>query len=204
MHIKSIRGSQLLLVEDEPLIAMDVAHALECEGAVVHVARDVEPALRMADYPSLSAGIIDLRLSTGSAEVVCEKLARRAVPFIFYTGTLQELPARFAGAPLIQKPATAPTILGALRYALSSEPHDIIAPLNEQSGLLSAIRAGEERIERVRALIARLEALGSDTTVSRQLLASMDKALESMRYGANVCAAPPWIADASFMRSSRS
>jgi len=49
--------------EDEPLIAIDVAHALEREGAVVHFARDLEPALRMADYPSLAAGIVDLRLA---------------------------------------------------------------------------------------------------------------------------------------------
>lgn len=88
MQVRSIIGSEILLAEDEPPIAIDVAHALEREGAVVHHARDVEPALRMADYHSLSPGIIDLRLSTGSAECVCEKLAQRAVPFILYGGSL--------------------------------------------------------------------------------------------------------------------
>lgn len=197
MQVRSITGSEVLLVEDEPLTAIDIAHALEREGAAVHHARDVEPALRMADYPSLSAGIIDLRLATGSAEIVCEKLARRSVPFIFYTGAAKP-PVRFAGAPLVPKPAPPPTILGALRYALSADLQDIIAPLDADRDLLRAIRDGEQRVERVRALIAKLEALGSDTSVSQRLLATMCAAVETMRYSAN--AAPPWSAGPSWMR----
>lgn len=133
---------------------------------------------RTADGPSLTAGIDDLRLATGSAEAVCEKLAHRNVPFIFYTGAVAEPPARFAAAPLIPKPAPPPTILGALRYALSADPRDIVAPLQAAPDLLRAIRDGEERIERVRALIARLEALGSDTSAAQRLLASLHNALD--------------------------
>jgi len=200
MQVKSIRGSEVLLVEDEPLIAMDVAHALEREGAVVHHARDIEPALRLAHHPSLSAGIIDVRLVSGSAEIVCEKLTERSVPFIFYTGTQPEPAARFAGAPIIQKPSPAPRILGALQYALSAEPRDVVAPLDADRDLLRAICDGEERIERVHALIARLEALGSDTSAAQQLLVSIHTALETMRYSANIAAAPPWSAGASLNR----
>src|SRR5215831_2798950 len=189
------RSDRLLVPKDEPLIAVDLAHVLECEGARLHPARDIEPALRMADFPSLTAGIIDLRLATGSAEAVCEKLAHRNVPFIFYTGAVAEPPARFAAAPLIPKPAPPPTILGALRYALSANPRDIVAPLQAAPDLLRAIRDGEERIERVRALIARLEALGSDTSAAQRLLASLHNAMEAMRYRAIISAAPPWSAN---------
>jgi DNA-binding NtrC family response regulator len=195
MQVKSIRGSEVLLVEDEPLIAIDVAHALEREGAVVHHARDLEPALRMADHLSLSAGIIDLQLVSGSAEIICEKLARRSVPFIFYTGAQPEPPARFVGVPFVQKPSPSPRILGALQYALSVEPRDLVLPLDAKADLLNAIREAEERITRVRGLIARLESLGSDTSASRELLASLHNALETMRYSANIGAAPPWNAN---------
>src|SRR5262249_55832192 len=99
MQVRSLTGSEILLVEDEPLIAVDLAHVLECEGARVHHARDIEPALRMADFPSLTAGIIDLRLATGSAEAVCEKLAHRNVPFIFYTGAVVEPPRALRQRP---------------------------------------------------------------------------------------------------------
>jgi DNA-binding NtrC family response regulator len=200
MQVRSIAGSEVLLVEDEPLIAIDVAHALEREGAVVHFARDLESALRMADYPSLSAGIIDLRLAAGSAEIVCEKLAQRSIPFIFYTGALPEQRMRFPGAPRIPKPAAAPIIIGALRYALSAEPHDIVAPLDADRNPMSAIRDGEKRMERVQALIARLEAMGSDTSVAQRLLASICTAVETMRYSANICAAPPWSGEGRFNR----
>jgi hypothetical protein len=174
---------------------MDVAHALECEGAVVHHARDIEPALRIADHPSLSAGIIDVHLVSGSAESVCERLTERSVPFIFYTGTQPLASARFAGAPIVQKPSPAPRILGALRYALSAEPRDVLAPLAADRDLLRAIRNGEERIERIRALIPRLEALGSDTSAAQRLLASIHTALETMRYSANIGSSPPWSAN---------
>jgi len=136
----------------------------------------------------------------GSAEIVCEKLAQRGVPFIFYTGALPQLPLRFAGAPLILKPAAAPIIIGALRYALSAEPLDIVAPREADRDPVSAIRDGEERIERVHALIARLDALGSDTSVAQRLLASICTAVETMRYSANICAAPPWSSESPLNR----
>jgi hypothetical protein len=94
-------------------------------------------------------------------------------------------------AALVPKPAPPPAILGALRYALSADPRDIAAPLQATPDLLRAIRDGEERIERVRALIARLEALGSDTSVAQRLPASLHNALEAMRYRANIRAASP-------------
>jgi nitrogen-specific signal transduction histidine kinase len=70
-----------------------------------------------------------------------------------------------------------------------------VLPLDAKADLLNAIREAEERITRVRRLIARLESLGSDTSASRELLASLHNALETMRYSANIGAAPPWNAN---------
>ena len=36
LQVRSITGSKIGLVEDEPLIAMDIAHALERPGELVH------------------------------------------------------------------------------------------------------------------------------------------------------------------------
>jgi len=79
-------------------------------------------------------------------------------------------------------------------------PASPVHNFNRQADLLRPICDGEERIERVHALIARLEALGSDTSAAQQLLVSTHTALETMRYSANIAAAPPWSAGASLNR----
>jgi hypothetical protein len=52
----SLKGERLLVVEDEPLIAMDVQASLEREGASVLIARTMPEVLRLAEFPALSAG----------------------------------------------------------------------------------------------------------------------------------------------------
>jgi hypothetical protein len=42
--------------------------------------------LRCAEYPALSAEVLDFRLGERNAEPVCEALNWREVPFIFFTG----------------------------------------------------------------------------------------------------------------------
>jgi len=86
MQCPILRGERFLVVDDEPLIAIDVQATLERAGARVVVARTIREALRYADYPGLSAGVLDFRVGDDDAEPVCEALNRRAVPFIFFTG----------------------------------------------------------------------------------------------------------------------
>jgi hypothetical protein len=52
-----LQGERLLIVEDEPLIALDLKGTLGREGARVFVARIMPEALRCAAYPALSAGV---------------------------------------------------------------------------------------------------------------------------------------------------
>jgi DNA-binding response OmpR family regulator len=90
-----LQGEQFLVVDDKPLIAMDVQATLEREGASVVVARTIPEALRYADYPVLSAGVLDFRVGDADAQPVCEALNRRAVPFIFFTGLSGPLSQRW-------------------------------------------------------------------------------------------------------------
>jgi hypothetical protein len=47
-------GRSILLVEDEPLIAMDIVKELEAAGALVAAARTLREALHKANLPELS------------------------------------------------------------------------------------------------------------------------------------------------------
>ena len=89
MRALALARERLLVVEDEPLIALDIECLLEKEGAIVFSASSVSRAIRLVEMSSLSAGVVDFRLGEDDAEPVCEALAQRQVPFVFYTGQFE-------------------------------------------------------------------------------------------------------------------
>jgi DNA-binding response OmpR family regulator len=79
-------GRSILVVEDEPLIAMDVAQGLETAGASVSVARTLSDALNKVEAPGLSAAVLDHRLKDGDTSQICDRLDARNIPFVVYSG----------------------------------------------------------------------------------------------------------------------
>src|SRR5215472_2122827 len=119
----TLQGERLLVVEDEPLIAMDLQATFEREGARVVLAHTMPEALRYAGSAALSAGVLDFRVGSNDAPV-CEVLTRRDVPFIFFTGLSGVLPERWAETPIVPKPAAPETIIGALKFVLTPEARE--------------------------------------------------------------------------------
>lgn len=102
------RGPQILVVEDEALIALmieDMLSALRCR--VVGTARSVAEGLAFleAHEGPLDGAILDISLGDEKVYRVAAALEARGVPFVFATGygadTLEE---RFAGHPTLAKP----------------------------------------------------------------------------------------------------
>jgi CheY-like chemotaxis protein len=81
-----LSGRSILVVEDEPLIALDIVDCLRWAGAAVLTAYNVKDGLRLAEHPELSAAVLDFVLSDGDGEPLCERLTQRAVPFVLYSG----------------------------------------------------------------------------------------------------------------------
>jgi DNA-binding response OmpR family regulator len=67
---KRLDGRVILVVEDEPLVALDVVKALRAAGARVLCAGYLESGLCTTEHPELSAAVIDLHLGDGSGTVV--------------------------------------------------------------------------------------------------------------------------------------
>jgi len=76
----------ILVVEDEPLIAMHVVQSLKAAGASVSVARTLGDALREVEVPDLSAAVLDHGLSDGDTSQICDRLDARNIPFVVYSG----------------------------------------------------------------------------------------------------------------------
>ena len=67
MQRPSLEGRHVLIVEDEPLIAYDIAQAFEPTGAVLTTTTTLEHALILAQHDNLSAAILDHALLTAIA-----------------------------------------------------------------------------------------------------------------------------------------
>lgn len=111
----------VLLVEDEPLIALNVEHHLRKAGARVITAGYLDSALSMTEHPDLSGAIIDLCLGAENATPIFQRLADRNLPFVVHTGYATGTLAReWPSVPIIQKPAPPDEITNALAQSLST------------------------------------------------------------------------------------
>jgi DNA-binding response OmpR family regulator len=103
---RRLAGRLILVVEDEPLVALEVEKSLRAAGARVVSAGYVETGLYTTDHPDLSAAVVDLGLGDGNGTEVCRRLRHLQVPFVLYTGYPTMLIAsEWADVPVISKPA---------------------------------------------------------------------------------------------------
>ena len=106
-------AKRILVVEDEFLIALDIAGALEQGGLVViGPLASVRDALAALEREQVDGALLDANLGGDPVGRVADALIARRVPFAFVSGYGREqLPAQHQRAPLIGKPFTADDLL---------------------------------------------------------------------------------------------
>ena len=100
-----MRGRSILVVEDELLIAMDIAAALEKAGAHATMTTSVRHALILVEHDGLSGAIMDHSLSDGDSNNLCARLKERGIPYISSSG-YAAVSGADPTAPLIVKPVS--------------------------------------------------------------------------------------------------
>jgi DNA-binding response OmpR family regulator len=102
----SVDAPRVLIVEDEPLIAMLVQEWLEELGCkVLGPAASVSGALELIAGAELEGAVLDVSLGKEESFPIADELRKRRVPFVFATGYGGDgLDARFSGAPVLAKP----------------------------------------------------------------------------------------------------
>ena len=118
-----LAGKRVLVVEDEPIVAMtveDMLISLGCE--VVGPASHRTPALELAETATLDAAVLDININAGRSYPVADALRRRAIPFLFATGYGEEGIENGAKAPVLQKPYRQDQIETALSDLFAHSP----------------------------------------------------------------------------------
>ena len=97
----------ILLLEDEPLILMDLEYAAEDVGLRSLTASDVKSALQLLASDPPDCAILDVSLKAGETCLpVAEELDRQGIPYIIHSGDLdrQDERIRSLNAPRAAKP----------------------------------------------------------------------------------------------------
>jgi DNA-binding response OmpR family regulator len=105
VHHPILDGLTLLVVEDEPLIAMDIAMAFEKSGAHITSTNTLKHAVLLVEHDGLSGAILDHGLPDGDSSLLCARLKERGVPFMIYSG-YDKVEGACEGAPHLTKPAS--------------------------------------------------------------------------------------------------
>jgi len=103
-----LRGRRFLVVEDEYVIAADLATYLEELGVeVVGPASSVAEALTLLenDREPLDGAVLDINLGSERAYPVADVLGDRGIPYVFTTGyDAAVIPNPYADIPRCEKP----------------------------------------------------------------------------------------------------
>lgn len=115
------RQRKLLVVEDEVLVAMQMAMLMENLGwSIVGPASSLKEADQLlADEEEIDFAILDVNLRGESVFPIAETLHQRGVPILFHTGYDSLVEAdRFEGCGTIFKPAPVNLIVSRIRLMM--------------------------------------------------------------------------------------
>jgi CheY-like chemotaxis protein len=110
--------NDVLIVEDDPLIALDFEDTILGFGVkTVRAAGSVALALDLIADRAPDFALLDVALVREKSFAIAERLEALKIPFVFITGYGSEvrLPAAFANKPLLPKPCTSEALQAALR-----------------------------------------------------------------------------------------
>jgi DNA-binding response OmpR family regulator len=109
----ALKGRSILVVEDEPIIALNIIEGFRNAGAAVLSARNLRDGLQLASHPDLSAAVLDFGFSDGDGTALCTRLTERGVPFVLHSGYAHVNAACLAGVS-VPKPATPAHLVSAI------------------------------------------------------------------------------------------
>lgn len=120
----SLRGLRILLVEDDPLICLDLESSLAEFGAAVAAASNAAAALQIVAASALDFAVLDFELGSETSEPIAKAAQARQMPFLYLSG-YSERDERFRSWPgidVLVKPISAVTIAQRIREIVGERP----------------------------------------------------------------------------------
>ena len=121
----SLNGLRVLIVEDEPLLALCLGEVIEAEGCIVAgTAHTVAEAVNLVATASFDVALLDLNLHGKPVGTIAAAIIDRGCAIVFSTGSgASDVPAAFRGWPVLCKPYKDEAVLVALATAVAVPPY---------------------------------------------------------------------------------
>jgi DNA-binding response OmpR family regulator len=116
-QMSALARSKILVVEEEPLIALDVKAALEDAGATV-ISVPTRAVADIIKNQHFSAAILDLQPRSGHHRLIARALRQRGIPFLFHSTHTPADVTTVRGAPVVLKPANVKDLVKAVTLLL--------------------------------------------------------------------------------------
>ena len=196
MQRPSLEGRSILVVEDEPLIVMDITQAFEATGAALTTTNTLKHALILVEHDGLSGAILDHALGGENSSLLCARLKERGIPFMIYSGyTTVEGPCK--DALHISKPAADGALVTAMEGLIRGDAisTEVSPLLDEHRRIGDEYRVVENAIHGLRKLIvtsdvevfdraameADIVARTTDLMLLRQRMIELERTVVSLR-----------------------
>ncbi len=117
----SLQDLRILLVEDDPLICLDLEASLVEFGAIVTSAGSVSAGLKAMTASALDFVVLDFEVGSESSEPLALAAKARDVPFLYLSGYSEhdERFRRWPGIQVLVKPLSAEEVARGIEAALS-------------------------------------------------------------------------------------
>lgn len=119
-----LNGRNILVVEEEFLIALDIQRMLESHKAgQMLFARSPQEALeQQTHWPTLGLAIVELNIDAEQSLALAERLRDAGTPLILHTAdsSVRNGHSKFPGVPVVVKPASEDRLHEAIHTALAA------------------------------------------------------------------------------------
>ncbi|WP_376966978.1 response regulator [Azospirillum sp. A26] len=116
MNVFPLSGLTVLIIEDEPLIALSLEDVLTDNGAVcIGPIGSIGSALKAIATHRADIALVDINLRGERIDPVADRLSTMGIPFLFTTGYGEEArPKAHRHRPVIAKPYSDAEVIDAL------------------------------------------------------------------------------------------
>jgi DNA-binding response OmpR family regulator len=114
--VPALLGLNVLVVEDDPIIALDLEQILTDAGAtVVGPADRIAQAQLLFERTKIDVAVLDFRLEKETASPIALQLSAKGIPFVFYTSSRGHPELQHPGVPIVEKPAHPEKLLAVVK-----------------------------------------------------------------------------------------
>jgi DNA-binding response OmpR family regulator len=114
-----LEKKRVLIVEDDPIIALDLSRILQSAGIiVVGHAMTIRDAKQLARDNETDAAVLDGRLEAGDTIAFARDLSAKSIPFVFQTSDPRSLDGFEPKPVVLAKPFSPDKLVAAVRNLL--------------------------------------------------------------------------------------